>query len=58
MTTNWTPIIEKVEAEAKALGLENFRIEKVRIQKMDSDMPVVWYRLATKGSPEWQAVER
>ena len=58
MTTNWTPVIEKAEAEARELGLKNFRVEKIRIQKMDKGMPTVWYRIATKGRPEWRANER
>jgi len=52
---DWTPIIEKAEAEARELGLKHFRVEKIRIQKMDKDMPTVWYRLATKGQPEWRS---
>ncbi len=55
IVNDWTPIIEKAEAEAKELGLKNFRIEKVRIQRMDKDFPLTWYRLAGKGTPQWRA---
>jgi len=51
----WTSIIERAEAEAKELGLKHFRIEKIRIQRFEKDFPVVWYRLATKGQPQWRS---
>ena len=51
---DWTPIIERAEAEVKDMGIKNFRIVKVRIQKFEEDFPTVWYRMASKGRPTWQ----